>query len=236
MMNRDHPVRTLILIVLVGLFLAGLTSCKLPASQGPSSSSNQFPVPSEGTAPTSGIDVSAFATQTAQALPVFATLTPVSRATSPTSSAPLPTTTNPPTQATIPTATSVLSTPKPTTVIGYVQATPGAPPASYTLQSGEYPFCIARRFNVSIEELLSINGLTVDSVSYTGEVLKIPQTGNPFEGTRALIPHPDNYTVQSGDTLDSIACDYGDVSPDMIALQNNLTSTTLNPGQVLVIP
>jgi hypothetical protein len=67
--------------------------------------------------------------------------------------------------------------------------------------------------------------------------LKIPQTGNPFVGERALKPHPDYYKILSGDTVNTIACSYGDVSPDMIALQNGLTSYTgLPDGEVLVIP
>ena len=118
----------------------------------------------------------------------------------------------------------------------YVQATPGGPPAQYTLAGGEYPFCIARRFNVAIDELLSINGLTTSSLTYAGQVLKIPQTGNPFEGSRTLHEHPTDYTIQTGDNLNRIACYFGDVSPDMIALQNNISTNDLSVGEVLIIP
>ena len=122
-------------------------------------------------------------------------------------------------------ATSAPASPEPTQApIVYVQATPGGPPASYTLAAGEFPFCIARRFNVDIGELLSINGLTSSSIVSPGQVLKIPQTGNPFVWrARAANPIPTTYKIQSGDTLNTIACSYGDVSPDMIALQNDLT-------------
>ncbi|HSQ18248.1 MAG TPA: LysM domain-containing protein, partial [Anaerolineales bacterium] len=65
---------------------------------------------------------------------------------------------------------------------------------------------------------------------------RIPQTGS-WPGDRSLLDHPTNYTVRAGDTIYSIACDFGDVSPDMIILQNALTSPyTLSSGQVLVIP
>jgi LysM repeat protein len=67
-------------------------------------------------------------------------------------------------------------------------------------------------------------------------VLQIPQTGNPFDGTRALIDHPTTYKIVEGDTLNIIACKFGDVSPDMIALQNNLSTPDLPPGEVLIIP
>jgi LysM repeat protein len=136
-----------------------------------------------------------------------------------------------------PEATSIPGAPVPTdTPIVYVTATPGGPPASYTLEPGEFPFCIARRFNVNLAEMLTLNGLTTDSFFYAGEVLQIPQTGNPFEGARSLHDHPSTYKIQTGDTLNTIACYFGDISPDMIALQNHLSSNNYGPGDVLIIP
>jgi LysM repeat protein len=120
--------------------------------------------------------------------------------------------------------------------ITYVQPTPGGPPSSYTLQEGEFPFCIARRFDVNQTELLNLNGLTFNSLLYAGQVLQIPQTGNPFDGIRTLRDHPTTYKILAGDTLYIIACKFGDVSPDMIALQNNLSTYDLPTGEVLVIP
>ena len=73
-MNRNSSIRTIILFVVMGILVIGLTSCKLPASKGPESSSNGFPVPGESQETGSGIDVSTFATQTAQAIAPFVTL------------------------------------------------------------------------------------------------------------------------------------------------------------------
>lgn len=110
-------------------------------------------------------------------------------------------------------------------------------PATYTLQRGEFPFCIARRFNVDPAELLRINGLSSYSVYHTGMVLRIPQSGQPFPGNRALQSHPTTYTVGGGDTIHTIACAFGDVDPDAIAYVNGLTPPyRLTPGQVLQIP
>jgi hypothetical protein len=110
-------------------------------------------------------------------------------------------------------------------------------PATYTLQRGEFPFCIARRFNVDPGELLRINGLSSYSVYHTGMVLRIPQSGQPFPGNRALQPHPTTYTVGGGDTIHTIACAFGDVDPDAIAYVNGLTPPyRLSPGQVISIP
>jgi len=224
-MNFKRFSRTVVTLLLIGSFTIGLTACKLPASYGPQSTSetdNGFPVPGE-TQPTGGISVSAFATQTALARP------PVVNDTSTPSE-------NPPASP-YPEVTSVPGEPTPTSgAITYVIATPGGPPSSYTLEEGEYPFCIARRFDVNAAELLTLNGLTADSFFYAGEVLKIPQTGNPFEGSRTLHEHPTDYTIQTGDNLNRIACYFGDVSPDMIALQNNISTNDLSVGEVLIIP
>jgi LysM repeat protein len=123
------------------------------------------------------------------------------------------------------------------------QATPLPPPpplvvpATYTLQRGEFPFCIARRFNVDPGELLRVNGLSSYSVYYAGMVLRIPQSGQAFPGNKALQPHPATYNVVGGDTIHTIACAFGDVDPDAIAYVNGLTPPyRLSPGQVLQIP
>jgi LysM repeat protein len=116
--------------------------------------------------------------------------------------------------------------------------TAGPKPASYTLHAGEFPYCIARRFNVNPDELLSLNGLTDGQVYYPNLTLKIPQTGNPFPANRALLPHPATYTVLSSDeSLYSIACKYGNIEPAAIASVNGIAvSAKLTGGQKLNIP
>lgn len=111
-------------------------------------------------------------------------------------------------------------------------------PATYTLQKGEFPFCIARRYNIDPDELLSLNGLTRSQGYFNpGIVLKIPQAGKAFPGSRALLPHPMLYIVLSGDTIYSIACKFGDVNPLEIASQNGLQPPyTLTVGSQLIIP
>ncbi len=126
-----------------------------------------------------------------------------------------------------------------TPVIIVPTATPGRP-ASYTLMQGEFPYCIARRFNVNQDELLSLNGLTTYNANDLppGTVLQIPQTGDPFIGERALHPHPATFTVSASDeTIYSVACYYGDVDPTQIIAANSLVSPyTLHINQTLNIP
>lgn len=113
----------------------------------------------------------------------------------------------------------------------------GVRPATYTLQIGEFPYCIARRFNVDPDQLLSLSGMTSPDVYYPGQVLKIPQSG-AFPGSRALLSHPIDYRVTSSDeTLYSIACKYGDVDPAAIASLNGIAaSAKLTAGQTIKIP
>jgi LysM repeat protein len=120
----------------------------------------------------------------------------------------------------------------------YTPITPGARPASYTLQKGEWPWCIARRLNLNPDELLALNGLTNGQIFMPGLTLKIPQTGNPFPGPRTLQTHPATFTVSSSDeTIYGVACKYGDVDPAAIAQANGISvSSALTVGQQLKIP
>ncbi|MBI5933632.1 MAG: LysM peptidoglycan-binding domain-containing protein [Chloroflexi bacterium] len=135
----------------------------------------------------------------------------------------------------IPTLTPTVGSPAggPTATIAVVTGRP----ATYTLMEGEFPFCIARRFNVDPSQLLQLSGLS-DGVMYpAGTVLQIPQSGS-FPGDRALRQHPTTYTVTSaGETFYSIACLFGDVQPSQIAQANGIAlGTPLTLGQAIKIP
>ncbi len=120
-----------------------------------------------------------------------------------------------------------------------VTLAPGARPATYTLQKGEWPWCIARRFDVNPNELLRLSGLTISQahILAPGTVLTIPQSGS-FPSRRNLLPRPATYTVtSSAETIYGIACKYGDVDPHAIAAANGIdVSAKLTVGQQLQIP
>jgi LysM repeat protein len=111
-------------------------------------------------------------------------------------------------------------------------------PVTYVLRAGEFPYCIARRFNVNPIELLTLNGLTGKRIFYAGTVLKIPQTGNPFPGERMLRVHPTTYRVSTADgTVCSVACEFGDIDPQVIADANHVSvEAVLLIGRELTIP
>ncbi len=125
-----------------------------------------------------------------------------------------------------------------TTAVPSTFIVPAGIPATYTLQSGEYVYCIARRYNLDPAEILALNSLVDSQTIYPGLTLQMPQSGKPFPGTRAWHTHPDTFTVDlSSETLNSIACYYGDVFPQAIAQANNLQlNTALSVGQKLSIP
>jgi LysM repeat protein len=113
----------------------------------------------------------------------------------------------------------------------------GTRPTNYPLHKGEFPYCIARRFDVDPDALLSLNGLSSGNIYYPNITLKIPQSGN-FPGTRALRNHPATYTVSSSDeTIYGVACLFGDVDPAAIATANNISiDSALTVGKQLSIP
>lgn len=112
-------------------------------------------------------------------------------------------------------------------------------PSNYTLRKGEFPYCIARRFNVDPSELLSLNGISSSGAStlQPGLTLKIPQTGNPFPYTRARNTHPVTYVVPETTTVYDIACFFGDVDPAKIISLNSISNPdSVAAGTSLQIP
>lgn len=224
----------IILLMLAGL----LTACTRSASEAPALPQVTAAPTSEGAQPGESDQMAilqTYATQTAMAesgMPQATAETPATPSDStPTGETPI----NTP-ESGLPTLTPapVLPTNTPAPVGNVPSITV---PGTYTLQQGEFPYCIARRFNINPDELLSLNGLTDGGTYQPGLTLKIPQTGNPFPGSRALRAHPTTYTVGINDTIHRIACAFGDVSPEQIAAANGLASPyTLQVGQVLNIP
>ena len=224
----------LLLVMMLVIVMSGLTGCYRAASTeslATATSSGAFPVP--GTE-TMGL-FETIATQTAMAAKSGGTTTSATNTPVPEI---LPTNTTAPTvpQVTEAQPTAVPPTATKAPVIVVPTATPGLP-TTYTLQQGEYPYCIARRFNINPATLLSVNGLSENSLVQPGTTLTIPQNATGFPGNRTLHSHPTTYTVKSGDTLNSIACYFGDVDPSAIAAANNLsTPYDLKVGETLQIP
>ena len=228
------------LVVIFVILVLALGACTRSASQAPQlpQATPEAGVPAVGggdAQPTDQMSVlQTYATQTAQA----ESGEPI--ATEESTVAPAETTpgvdnpTSTPVDSTTPQVPTVTPVALPTTA---PVSPSGSVPATYTLQQGEFPYCIARRFNVNPDELLSINSLPNGNFYQPGLVLKMPQTGNVFPANRALIGHPTTYTVGLNDTIYGIACKFGDVSPEQIASANGFAAPyNLQVGQVINIP
>ncbi len=141
--------------------------------------------------------------------------------------------TPPPTATSLPTATPAPPSPTPITL---------KVPDRYVLRPGEFPYCIARRFNIHPADLLQANGLPPGARPPAGTTLVIPKNARPWPDThpRSLVPHPTTYVTQAGDTLYKIACKFGDVWPEQIAQANGIPLSQmdqpLEPGKKLKIP
>ena len=98
----------------------------------------------------------------------------------------------------------------------------------YVVERGDSLWSIARRYNITVEDLINANNLDNLTI-YVGQELIIPSDSD--DTTTPTI----TYTVSKGDTLWNIAKRYN-VSVDDIMKANNLTSTLLSLGQQLIIP
>lgn len=99
---------------------------------------------------------------------------------------------------------------------------------NYTVQSGDSLWSIAKKYNVTVEELKSANNLT-SNLLRVGQVLKIPSE-EPIPSGDYIV-----YTVKAGDTLYSIARQYGYTVNELVNY-NDLASTSLKLNQQLLIP
>lgn len=95
----------------------------------------------------------------------------------------------------------------------------------YLVKEGDTLSSIAEKYGVSYEALASINGISNPNIIYPGQVLLISGDNNSKV----------YYTVRAGDTLTSIATNYG-VSYQFIANLNGIKNPDLiYPGEILRI-
>ena len=97
---------------------------------------------------------------------------------------------------------------------------------SYVVQKGDTLYSIARKFNTTVNELISLNNLTNTNLSI-GQVLKLPSSDEQSEY--------DLYTIMDGDSLYSIANKFN-VSVNDLIDYNALPTTILTVGETIKIP
>lgn len=110
----------------------------------------------------------------------------------------------------------------------------------YVVKSGDTLYKIASEYDMSVDELISINNLNT-TVLTIGQVLKVKikydsqiPLGAECYGSGYVEPTYVTYTVKKGDSLYTIAQKYN-TSVDSLIKLNELTSNNLSIGQVLKI-
>lgn len=107
-------------------------------------------------------------------------------------------------------------------------------PTTYTVQIGDSLYSISKQFNVPVLDLMSINDITSTNLQ-VGQVLNLVESKEEEEIENIVsIPVYENYTVQKGDNLYSIATKFN-TTVNQIKQDNNLTSNVLTIGQVFKI-
>lgn len=96
---------------------------------------------------------------------------------------------------------------------------------TYVVKSGDTLYSIAKKYNTTVSNLMTLNNLTSSNLSLN-QVLKVPTEDDASASNE--------YIVKSGDTLYSIANKYG-LTVDELKNLNNLTSNVLSIGQKLKV-
>ena len=116
----------------------------------------------------------------------------------------------------------------------------------YTVVSGDSLYAIARKTGTSIQDLLSLNGLNLNSIIHPGQVLalssksvstetKQEETKSTESSTTTTTTSTGSYTVVSGDGLYAIARKTGTSIDDLLSLNGLSLTSTIYPGQVLTL-
>jgi LysM repeat protein len=114
----------------------------------------------------------------------------------------------------------------------------------YTVIKGDSLWSIAKRYDVSLDELYAANDLNKNSILRIGQEIQVPVDGatadvlsvspDSYQPT-SLNQGTSSYTVQKGDTLSSIAKKY-DSSVREIKAVNGKVSDLIRVGETLTVP
>lgn len=98
---------------------------------------------------------------------------------------------------------------------------------TYTVKKGDTLYSISKNQNIPINTIIKLNNLTSSNLEI-GQQLKLKSDSNNSS-------NKNQYIVQRGDTLYSLALKYN-TTVDKLRKLNNLNTNTLTIGQILVLP
>ena len=109
-------------------------------------------------------------------------------------------------------------------------------PATYTVQAGDTVSSIAEAFELPTPAILTLNGLSWNSLVHEGQILKLsPEPTKKRAGSPARLA-AGGYVVSPGDTVTTIAGRLG-ISAEALTAHNGLQpDSTIYAGQMLSVP
>lgn len=109
---------------------------------------------------------------------------------------------------------------------------------TYTVKSGDTLGGIAARHGVKLSQVLGWNRLSLSSIIYPGQKIRIGAGAatSPAPATPAPTAASRSYTIKSGDTLSGIAARHGVRLADVLSANRLKVTSIIYPGNKLVIP
>jgi uncharacterized protein YkwD len=124
-----------------------------------------------------------------------------------------------------PSPTAPTPTPTPT-----IPPTATPEPLYHTVDSGDTLLEVAREYDSNVELIMVANEITDPRSLQVGQKLLIPQA--ELEPNTPAVLH----TIESGDTFSYLSFFYGSTIDDILAANPGLDPTTLQVGQIVIIP
>jgi LysM repeat protein len=127
----------------------------------------------------------------------------------------------------------------------HASPTPTAPAplasgGSYTVRTGDSLYRIATKLGVRLTDLLSTNGLKLNSLILPGQQLSVPPgaTVPPVQtpSTPPAAPGAATYVVRAGDSLSRIASRSGTTLGALLSANSMTASSLILPGMTLTLP
>lgn len=107
---------------------------------------------------------------------------------------------------------------------------------THIVQSGESLSSIAAKYGIPASALASANGINDPNLLFTGATLRIDDKPAPTPGTGSGSSGGGTHTVVAGDTLSTIARQYGVSMSDIIASNGISDPSLIYAGQQLSVP
>lgn len=125
-----------------------------------------------------------------------------------------------------------------TTIAANIEERSSSLGGQYVVQSGDTLYSISRKSGISLNQLLSLNGLSTSSLILPGQALSLGNT-TPISKptTTTLVSNSSGangtYTVKAGDTLYSISRRFGMSLSQLVSANGISTSSIIQPGETL---